>query len=108
MHPIKGDRYTCLDCEDYDLCENCYNFKDELHHKHTFKCNDNILTNKNIKNDLVESTEASKKISINENIKINNDIDVIFDETQSNVQEKKDINSITDIIQENNNNINVN
>lgn len=25
MNPIKGLRYTCLDCHDYDLCEGCNN-----------------------------------------------------------------------------------
>ena len=25
MNPIKGLRYECLDCHDYDLCERCYN-----------------------------------------------------------------------------------
>ncbi len=33
INPIKGLRYKCSYCEDYDLCRNCYK-KDG--HKHPF------------------------------------------------------------------------
>ena len=35
MSPIRGLRYHCLDCPDYDLCEGCYN--KEIHCQHKLK-----------------------------------------------------------------------
>lgn len=38
--PIIGTMYTCEDCGDYDLCENCYDNKNYTHDEtHTFKTN---------------------------------------------------------------------
>lgn len=33
MNPIKGLRFKCLDCPDFDLCEECYNKEIHKHHK---------------------------------------------------------------------------
>ena len=35
MNPIRGPRFKCLDCPDYDICENCYN--KETHKEHKMK-----------------------------------------------------------------------
>jgi hypothetical protein len=31
--PIRGKRFHCLDCEDFDLCENCFNLGRHNIHK---------------------------------------------------------------------------
>ena len=33
MNPIRGLRFKCLDCPDFDLCEECYNKEVHKHHK---------------------------------------------------------------------------
>ena len=33
MNPIRGLRFKCLDCPDFDLCEECYNREVHKHHK---------------------------------------------------------------------------
>lgn len=40
MKPIKDERYECTTCNiPYNLCGNCYEFKDDLHFTgHIFKC----------------------------------------------------------------------
>ena len=35
MNPIRGPRFKCLDCPDYDICEDCYN--NETHKEHKMK-----------------------------------------------------------------------
>ena len=34
--PIKGRKYRCHECKDYDLCETCY-LKNKSSHNHVFK-----------------------------------------------------------------------
>jgi len=42
MHPLKGPRFTCKECADYDLCAECFLKKDSLHGgdlaDHSFGC----------------------------------------------------------------------
>ena len=33
MNPIEGDRFNCLECPDYDLCENCIDKGYHLEHE---------------------------------------------------------------------------
>ena len=35
MYPIKGNRYKCKNCKNFDFCENCYE-KNKQNHKHEF------------------------------------------------------------------------
>ena len=37
MAPIKGTRYHCEECPDYDLCEKCYASEKKTNHGHTFQ-----------------------------------------------------------------------
>ena len=36
MHPIKGPRYHCNTCQNYDLCEKCYSSDVKKNHGHEF------------------------------------------------------------------------
>ena len=36
MAPLRGKRYKCKECENFDYCENCYN-KNKQSHKHEFE-----------------------------------------------------------------------
>ena len=39
MEPIMGKRYRCKVCDNFDLCEKCYeNNKTNMNHKHEFEC----------------------------------------------------------------------
>lgn len=57
MNPIKGEKYECVTCNDpYNVCGNCYEFKDELHFPgHTFNCHINTeeidVSKNNLNND---------------------------------------------------------
>ena len=35
MNPIRGPRFKCLDCPDYDICEDCYS--KETHNEHNMQ-----------------------------------------------------------------------
>lgn len=37
MSPIVGSRFKCLNCKDYDLCQNCYDKKNFVHPYHQFQ-----------------------------------------------------------------------
>ena len=37
ISPIKGVRYHCEQCPDYDLCEKCYSSEKKTNHGHSFK-----------------------------------------------------------------------
>jgi Ankyrin repeats (3 copies)/Zinc finger, ZZ type len=36
VDPIKGLRYVCSSCDDYDLCEACFQKRHEIHGEHDF------------------------------------------------------------------------
>jgi hypothetical protein len=63
MQPILNIRYHCNNCEDFDLCENCYEECDSVHEHDSFEKIDGRLFREKAMEKLFQSRDINLKSS---------------------------------------------
>jgi hypothetical protein len=64
MSPIKNKRYHCKQCENFDLCENCYIVRLKRHEHKDFDLIDGLEILKKKRDDILKTEQIKNRLSI--------------------------------------------